>query len=483
MVRARPRSPNDPGGNDVSGAALWLAFVVVVASFFVSSIVVQRSSNAVARLAESIIENSAPSIEGMARVRRSVLETELALSHLVERPAERARQAATLDAALADTRRNMRQYLSLAVYPDEQPLRLELQESWLSFQIAVNATRDLATTGAQSDAESSFSKSVEPARRRMLEDATKIIETNAAHGRELASTIRSTRERSVRLSNVLNGVCALMAVLIAVLLHREGLERRALAAANLAAAETRAAELEQFAGRVAHDIRNPLAAANTAAELASRRAADALGSELNRRIIRSLARADTITTDLLAFARSGAKPDPGARTVARTIVDEVIADLSPEAERVGISLSAEALPPVAVACSAGVYLSLLGNLVRNAIKYMRDAPVRRIVVRVIDEGELVRTEVIDTGPGIAADVLPSLFQLYSRGATHGAEGLGLGLATVKRLAEGHGGRVGVRSERGHGSTFWFTLPRAGEEDVELETIDANAADTDSSTRH
>lgn len=54
-----------------------------------------------------------------------------------------------------------------------------------------------------------------------------------------------------------------------------------------------------------------------------------------------------------------------------------------------------------------------------------------------------------------------VFEPYFRGQAGGAEGLGLGLATVKKLAEGHGGRVGVTSERGKGSTFWFELPRAG----------------------
>ncbi|MGZ5970997.1 MAG: sensor histidine kinase, partial [Polyangiales bacterium] len=242
--------------------------------------------------------------------------------------------------------------------------------------------------------------------------------------------------------------------------------RRALATTHFAAIEARAAELEQFAGRVAHDIRNPLAAARVAAELAEKRTSDEFVRELHRRIMRSLGRADAITTDLLGFARSGAKPDPGARAAPRSIVHEVTTDLAHDAERMGIELCADPVPPVAVACSRGVYLSLLGNLVRNAIKYMRDAPTRRITVRVVEDDGFVRTEVVDTGPGIAEDLLPSLFQPYFRGPSGGAEGLGLGLATVKRLAEGHGGRAGVRSERGKGSTFWFELPRAGVDEVE-----------------
>jgi signal transduction histidine kinase len=136
--------------------------------------------------------------------------------------------------------------------------------------------------------------------------------------------------------------------------------------------------------------------------------------------------------------------------------------MSPDAARRGIEIELQPVPPVMVACSSGVYLSLVGNLVRNAIKYMGDRPTRRILVRVTQEGAAVRTSVIDTGPGIASDTLGSLFEPYFRiGADRGKEGLGLGLATVKKLAAGHHGGVGVTSEPGKGSTFWFTLPRAG----------------------
>jgi len=270
-----------------------------------------------------------------------------------------------------------------------------------------------------------------------------------------------TRVRcSVRRSNRRPGKF-LLAVVVAWQLHRQSWTRRALFDAHTKSLEMRAAELEQFAGRVAHDIRNPLSAARMAAELALRKSPDEAAGNSIHRIIRSLSRADAITTALLDFARSGARPDPGARTEPRTVIADVVGGFSAEAEQAGIDLRFEPVPPVLVACSTGVYLSLLGNLVRNAIKYMGDAPSRRITIRLLEEGALVRTEVIDTGPGIAPEALPSLFNLYFRGQRGGADGLGLGLATVKKLAEGHGGRVGVTSERGKGSTFWFELQRAG----------------------
>jgi signal transduction histidine kinase len=165
---------------------------------------------------------------------------------------------------------------------------------------------------------------------------------------------------------------------------------------------------------------------------------------------------------LLDFARAGGHAEPGARTDVRSVLSDLWPSLAADAERAHLELVVDTVPPVMVGCSPGVYLSMVGNLTRNAIKYMGDSKVRRITVRVTDERTQVRTEVVDTGPGIPDDMLPRLFELWFRGNhTGGPAGFGLGLATVKRLAEGHGGSVGVRSSLGAGSTFWFLLPHAG----------------------
>jgi signal transduction histidine kinase len=99
---------------------------------------------------------------------------------------------------------------------------------------------------------------------------------------------------------------------------------------------------------------------------------------------------------------------------------------------------------------------ILVNLVGNALKY---SPGRvRIRAERID-GE-VRVGVQDGGPGIAAADLPRLFERYYRGQRHEGEGLGLGLFIVRKLVEAHGGRIGVESRPGAGSTFTFALPIA-----------------------
>jgi signal transduction histidine kinase len=304
--------------------------------------------------------------------------------------------------------------------------------------------------------------SVQPAGQKLVDASLRAIEFHARTSHRVAGEIRDARRHTVHLTSALMPLCTGLAVAGIFLVMRQSRRHRAVVDAYTRFQEARANELEQFAGRVAHDIRNPLSAVQMTAELALSSTADTAIKGSLARILRSLARANAITSALLEFARSGAQPDPGARTDPAEVLRDISGAISTEAEQLHVDFRIEAVPPVLVACSTGVYLSLIGNFLRNAMKHMGDSTTRRIVVRVRDEGTCVRTEVTDTGPGIAAQSLPSLFDPYFRGAhDRGTEGLGLGLATVKKLAEGHHGCVGVASEPGTGSTFWFTLPRAG----------------------
>ena len=116
---------------------------------------------------------------------------------------------------------------------------------------------------------------------------------------------------------------------------------------------------------------------------------------------------------------------------------------------------------------AGVWVSgdqrqveqILVNLLMNASKYgSADSTIR---VRATRNGSHIRIEVQDTGPGLAASEHETIFGRYVRGSAadqRGAGGLGLGLHIVKTLVELHGGSVGVESEVGKGSSFWFTIP-------------------------
>ncbi|ASU32078.1 PAS domain S-box-containing protein [Mucilaginibacter xinganensis] len=98
------------------------------------------------------------------------------------------------------------------------------------------------------------------------------------------------------------------------------------------------------------------------------------------------------------------------------------------------------------------------NLVNNAVKYAPDS--MEIHLTVSKEGDMAKIAVKDNGPGIPADKLPFLFDRYYRAESSGYQnsGLGLGLYICSEIIKRHGGQIGVESELGHGSTFWFTLP-------------------------
>jgi PAS domain S-box-containing protein len=98
------------------------------------------------------------------------------------------------------------------------------------------------------------------------------------------------------------------------------------------------------------------------------------------------------------------------------------------------------------------------NFVNNAIKYAPQS--KEIRIHIEQTGDRAKVSVIDKGPGIAPEKLPFLFDRYYRVDTTGVQysGLGLGLYICSEIIKKHGGEIGVDSEFGKGSTFWFTLP-------------------------
>jgi signal transduction histidine kinase len=147
-------------------------------------------------------------------------------------------------------------------------------------------------------------------------------------------------------------------------------------------------------------------------------------------------------------------------------VKKTVEDHADPADQRGVRLRvelADRLPPI-----KGVERLLrqaIANYLTNAIKF---APAGgNVVVRATSAGALVRIEVTDDGAGISREDQARLFREFSRAGKppegrSAVPGTGLGLSIVRRVAEAHGGRAGVESDIGKGSTFFLEIPAASE---------------------
>jgi signal transduction histidine kinase len=192
----------------------------------------------------------------------------------------------------------------------------------------------------------------------------------------------------------------------------------------------------------------------------ARRSSTEAGSEAIRRGQRGLQRVQRLVDDLLEFSRAGVLDTRGVAAEVHEVVEDVVGELHPFAEDQRVELRVENVARARIACSPGVLTSIVGNLVRNAIAHMGSSDPRVVRVRalLVDGDPAVRIEVEDTGPGIPSALGERVFEPFVRGPAAGEGGTGLGLATVKRFVDAHGGRVGFQARSGGGTLFWLEMP-------------------------
>jgi signal transduction histidine kinase len=207
---------------------------------------------------------------------------------------------------------------------------------------------------------------------------------------------------------------------------------------------------------VAHDVLSPLGTVAAGLSLLGRSAGDHNRTYIDRSQ-RALKHVQQLVDGLLTFARSGARPNPGSSCRIDAVIASVVAECRESASEKRIELVVETSGPLHVACDVGVMTSIVQNLIQNAIKYMGSRPLQRIAVRAFAAGSLARLEVEDSGPGIPSELQNTVFEPFVRGPHQTTTGAGLGLATVRRLVESHGGKIGLQSTPGMGSLFWVEL--------------------------
>jgi signal transduction histidine kinase len=279
-----------------------------------------------------------------------------------------------------------------------------------------------------------------------------LADQQAGLARRDAAAIRASLER-FSLGSLLVGLAGALAALALLLMALAALRRYA------AAAEARVADLEAFASRVAHDLRNPLQTILLGVANVGRTLEDERLKGFCARAERSARRLDRMIEDLLLFSR-GADPAAERRASVAEVMEELGEEMQARAADAGVVFSARAEPGLVAALPAGALRSVLSNLLENAFKFLY--PEREKRVEVLGErdgaGRVVLT-VRDTGRGIAPEALPHVFEVGYR-AGPGGSGFGLGLATVKRLVDAYGGAVEIESRIGQGTSVTVRLPAA-----------------------
>ena len=235
--------------------------------------------------------------------------------------------------------------------------------------------------------------------------------------------------------------------------------------------ERRQAEARRldFYSIIAHDLRSPLNAISLRTHLISNGKHGPLPPGLVadiHKIEGSIQSLVVMINDFLEMARVDGSPIKIERDEVdvASLLDATMEAFRPLLDNSGLTWQRR-VPGVASDCSVVGDQKRLSqvftNLVGNAIKFTRPPGVITTSIGRFDMW--IEISVADTGPGVAADALPTLFDRYTRGAAGEAgsnevAGSGLGLMIVREIVEAHGGSVGVVSEVGSGSRFWVRLP-------------------------
>jgi signal transduction histidine kinase len=438
---------------------LALTFTLTISSFIAARIVSESMVRGT-RQAADLIEHTLPDLEHLTRTRTELAKMEATLAAVTERDVSKL-DVDQLDSDLRRSRaamdREWRLYVSLPILPGEPELIRAATDNIDAMDASVSRALAAVRSGDSAGAVREISARTLPVMGALDDGVQAASDLNRRLATDAAVRITTLRDESRFWGIILDSLSVVLALVAAYVVIR--VVRRFWSLLG-----DRLAELEHFAGRVAHDIRSPLGTVTLTIDLAKRQPEVSLTTQaILERGARTLQRVAQIVDGLLVFAVAG-RPPPESQVVrsnVREVLEGIVEDARRLADEKGILI--DYVPPNAamlVSCSPGVLVSMASNFVTNAIKYIGDAPIKRIMICARDVGRAVRVEVSDTGPGIVPELRMRLFDPYVRGADSTIPGLGLGLATVRRLAEAHGGCVGVQANPEGGSLFWFELPKS-----------------------
>lgn len=223
----------------------------------------------------------------------------------------------------------------------------------------------------------------------------------------------------------------------------------------------------QFLATVSHELRTPLTAIHTYAEALTDGTLGEMDedqSDAVRSIARATRQALVMVDEILAFSRSGGESAELAPSSFhfRDLLSEIRSTHESllERKRLDFSVRANGELPCLFA-DRNKTEQALGNLVANAIEFTPEGGRVEVRGAARSDGEWIQIEVVDTGVGIPVERQDDIFEEFvslDEDVERELGGTGLGLSIARRIVELHGGRIGVESDRGRGSCFYFTLP-------------------------
>ena len=262
---------------------------------------------------------------------------------------------------------------------------------------------------------------------------------------------RSTPARPVRLS---------------VHLHAYGNHRKLLLSRDITALELAEVMRRDFVANVSHEIRTPLTVLSGFIEtLQTLPLKEAERTRYLGLMAQQSQRMETLVNDLLTLSRLEGSPFPDISEWVTT--SALLAQCEQEARALsavlapsGHRLEFESGPPCELAGVQNELLSAMSNLVTNAVRYTPQAGLIKVSWCVLEDGR-GEFQVVDSGPGIAAEHIPRLterFYRIDRSRSRETGGTGLGLAIVKHVTQRHGAELRIESQPGHGSRFSIVFP-------------------------
>lgn len=227
------------------------------------------------------------------------------------------------------------------------------------------------------------------------------------------------------------------------------------------ALQSAAAYKQELISIVSHELRTPL----TSVQLSLALLSVGRGGELNDEGTRLVMTAEQNTTrlirlinDLLDFERMEAGKIQLVQTEVSidSVIDRTLSAVSPLLVQKNIEIDISG-PDLHVFADEDRLVQVMINLISNAIKFApKDSEIKVVTAQVDDEVEI---SVTDQGRGVPPDLQDKIFERFTQVSDADSKrGSGLGLPICKAIIDGHGGVIGVRSEDGQGSTFWFRIP-------------------------